>query len=377
MPRRSTLYHVDGERGFRGGERQLLYLAAALRANGRRNVVYCRADGELAAQARHQGFEVRALPFLCELDLYSAARLAADARRENAVIHSHTGHAAGICALASLAGIPFVAHRRVDFSVGLIARSFKYGLASKTVAVSQAIAKILADSGLSPEKIAVVPDGIPVGAEENAWCQADEDRYMPPTTEQRNGYRRILSGELGLDPAMTWIGNLAALVPHKDHDTLLAAAVLVLFKRPDARFIIAGRGPEEARLAAAVRRLGLEGKVMLIGHREDAVPLLKSLDVYVQSSWGEGMGSVLIEAAACGVPRAATTAGGIPEVVADGETGLLVLPRNPEALADAIIRLIDDRVLARRLAAGASSRLSRFGLKRMGEDMERVYDAIA
>ena len=77
-------------------------------------------------------------------------------------------------------------------------------------------------------------------------------------------------------------------------------------------------------------------------------------------------------------PRiSATTAGGIPEVVADGETGLLVLPRNPEALADAIIRLIDDRVLARRLAAGASSRLSRFGLKRMGEDMERVYDAIA
>ena len=377
MPRRSTLYHVDGERGFRGGERQLLYLAAALRANGRRNVVYCRAGEELEAEARRQGFEVRSLPFFCALDLYSGARLAADARRENAVIHSHTGHAAGVCALASLAGIPFVAHRRVDFPVGAVARIFKYGCAARTIAVSRAIAGILADSGLPEAKIAVVPDGIPVGAEENAWCQADADRYKPPTTEQRNTYRRILAEELGIDPATTWIGNLAALVPHKDHDTLLAAAVLVLFKRPDARVIIAGRGPEEPRLAAAVERLGLRGRVLLIGHREDAAPLMKSLDVYVQSSWGEGMGSVLIEAAACGVPRAATTAGGIPEVVADGETGLLVAPRHPEALADAIVRLIDDRALAKRLVEGALSRLPRFGLKRMASEMEDVYDAVA
>lgn len=376
MPRRSTLYHVDGERGFRGGERQLLYLAAALRANGRRNVVYCRAGRELEAEARRQGFEVRGLPFFCELDLYSASRLAADARREDAVIHSHTGHAAGVGALASLAGVPFVAHRRVDFPVGAVARVFKYGCAARTVAVSQAIADILVGSGLPREKIAVVPDGIPVGAEENAWCQADADRYKPPTPEKRNHYRRILSEELRIDPAMTWIGNLAALVPHKDHDTLLAAAVLVLHKRPNARFIIAGRGPEEPRLAAAVERLGLAGKAFLVGHREDAAPLLKSLDVYVQSSWGEGMGSVLIEAAACGVPRAATTAGGIPEVVADGETGLLVEPRNPEALADAIVRLIDDRALAKRLVERGLSGLGRFGLKRMAADMERIYDAI-
>ncbi|OGR91462.1 MAG: hypothetical protein A2V88_06650 [Elusimicrobia bacterium RBG_16_66_12] len=377
MPRRSTLYHVDGERGFRGGERQLLYLAAALRANGRRNVVYCRAGRELEAEARRRGFEVRSLPFFCGLDLYSAARLAADARREDAVIHSHTGHAAGIGALASLAGVPFVAHRRVDFPVGAVARVFKYGCAAKTVAVSSAIARILLASGLPEEKIAVVPDGIPVGAEENAWCQTDPGRYKPPTTEERNQYRRILSEELRIDPAMTWIGNLAALVPHKDHDTLLAAAVLVLFQRPNARFIIAGRGPEEPRLAAAVERLGLAGKALLVGHREDAALLLKSLDVYVQSSWGEGMGSVLIEAAACGVPRAATTAGGIPEVVADGETGLLVEPRNPEALAGAIVRLIDDRALAKRLVERGLSGLGRFGLKRMAADMEKIYDAVA
>ena len=375
--RRSTLFHVDGERGFRGGERQLLYLAAALRARGRRNVVYCRSGEELEAEARRQGFETRALPFFGEWDPLSACRLAADARREGAVIHAHTGHAAGLGGLASLGGVPFVAHRRVDFPVGFLARTFKYGRAGKTVAVSTAIAGILRDAGLPKEKISVVTDGLPVTAEESSWAQTDKNRFMPATAKQRTDYRRILSDEFQIDPAMIWIGNLAALVPHKDHDTLLAAAVIVLLKRPNARFLIAGRGPEEARLVQSVERMGLGGKVVFLGHREDPLPLLKSLDVYVQSSWGEGMGSVLIEAAACGVPIAATTAGGIPEVVENGRTGLLVPPRRPEDLAAAILTLADDRALARRLADEGLRRLPEFGLARMAADMEKIYDSLA
>lgn len=376
MTRRSTLFHVDGERGLRGGERQLLYLAAALRARGRRNVVYCRAGQELEDEARRLGFEVRALPFLGEGDLFSGVKLAADARRENAVVHAHAAHAAGACAFASLAGVPFVAHRRVDFPVGALARMLKYGLAARTIAVSEAIARILRECGLPKDRIAVVPDGLPVDAEESAWCRVDSDRYKPPTAEQRKEYRRILAAELRIDPAAAWVGNLAALVAHKDHDTLLAAALIVVLKRPGTLFIVAGRGPEEARLKQRARRAGLASKVLFVGHRPDPIPLLKALDVYVQSSWGEGMGSVLIEAAACGVPRAATTAGGIPEVVADGETGLLVLPRRPEALAEALIKLLDDGALARRLAAAGLKRLPRFGLKRMASDMEKIYDAV-
>jgi glycosyltransferase involved in cell wall biosynthesis len=376
MKRRSTLFHVDGERGFRGGERQLLYLAAALRARGRRSVVYCRAGEGLEAESRRQGFETRTLPFLNEWDPVSAWRLAADARREGAVIHAHTGHAAGIGALASLRGVPFVAHRRVDFPVGAFARACKYGRAGRTVAVSKAIAVLLREAGLPEEKIAVVPDGIPATAEESAWAQTEAGRYKPATEKERTDCRRVLSDEFQIDPATTWIGNLAALVPHKDHDTLLAAAVIVLLQRPKARFLIAGKGPERDRLAASIRRMGLADKVILLGHREDPLSVLKSLDAYVQSSWGEGMGSVLIEAAACGVPIAATAAGGIPEVVEDGETGLLVLPRRPEALAGAVMRLIDDKALAGRLASKARARLPRFGLARMAADMEAIYDAL-
>ena len=376
MKKRSTLFHVDGERGCRGGERQLLYLAAALRARGRRNVVYCRAGGEIEAEAVRQGFETRLLPFLNEWDPVSAWRLAADARREDAIIHAHTGHAAGIAALAAVGGSPFVAHRRVDFSVGIAARALKYGRAAKTIAVSDAIAKILRASGLSDDRIAVVPDGVPATSEENAWAQGGSDRFKPPLPVEKTENRRLLAMQLGIDPAMTWVGNLAALVPHKDHDNLLAAAVIVLLKNPRTRFLIAGDGPEKARLAATVDRMGLFGKVLFLGQRKDPLTLLKALDVYVQSSWGEGMGSVLIEAAACGLPIAATTAGGIPEVVEDGATGLLVLPRRPEALADAVLKLCGDRAFAKRLADEGLRRLPRFGLARMAADMEKIYDSI-
>ncbi len=368
MKRRSTLYHLDGERGFRGGQRQLLYLAAALRARGRRNVVYCRPGGELEVEATGQGFEVRSL---------STFGLMRDARREGAVVHAHTGRTAGFGPWAAIGGIPFVAHRRVDFPVGFAAARWKYGLAAKTVAVSKAIAGILRTAGLRDESIAVIPDGLPLTAQEAAWTQTKAGRYAPANAADRKEYRRLLGREFSFDPGLALIGNLAALVPHKDHDTLLAAAVIVLLKRPKAVFLIAGRGPEEARLRAAIDGMGLTGKVLLLGHRADPLPLLKALDVYVHSSWGEGMGSVLIEAEACGVPIAATAAGGIPEVVESGVTGQLVRPRDPEALAGAVVELLDDRVRAQRFAVAGLKRVSRFGLTRMAGDMEEIYDAIA
>jgi glycosyltransferase involved in cell wall biosynthesis len=222
----------------------------------------------------------------------------------------------------------------------------------------------------------VIPDGLPVTAEESAWTQTDAARFRPAHAERREEYRKLLRAEFRLEKDRVLIGNLAALVPHKDHDNLLAAAVIVLLKRPHAVFLIAGRGPEEARLRGDIERMGLSGKVILMGHRADPLPLLKGLDLYVQSSWGEGMGSVLIEAAACGVPIAATTAGGIPEVVESGVSGQLVRPRDPEALAQAIVELIDDRARAARFAAEGLKRLPRFGLTRMAADMEKIYDSI-
>jgi len=200
---------------------------------------------------------------------------------------------------------------------------------------------------------------------------------LPPPAETKASLRRGISERFGVPTAGLWIGNLAALVPHKDHDTLLAAALLVLQRHSQSSFLIAGEGPEGPRLAQSIRRMGLAGKVFILGQVPDPAQLLKTLDLFVLSSWGEGMGSVLLEAAACGPAIAATTAGGIPEVVADQRSGLLVPPRDPEALAGALLRLLKDAGLRRRLSERARQDLRDFGLQRMARQMEEVYAAIA
>src|SRR2546427_3512563 len=139
-----TIFHVDGERGFRGGERQLLYLAAALRAKGHANIVGCRPGQELEREARRQGFETLALPFHFEFDLISAWKLGRAARgRSRAIVHAHTAHAAGIALVCRwLGGPPAVAHRRVDFPLSPSSR-FKYERMARLVVVSEAIARVL------------------------------------------------------------------------------------------------------------------------------------------------------------------------------------------------------------------------------------------
>ncbi|MDD5658004.1 MAG: glycosyltransferase [Elusimicrobia bacterium] len=326
------VFHVDGERGLRGGQRQLLYLAAALRAAGHRNTVVCRAGSPLQAQARRQGLAVETLPFLMEWDPVSAWRLARlAARARHPVLHAHTAHAAALaCMAGAWTGVPWVAHRRVDFkTLNPLSRRLKYDRAGRVAAVSRAVAALLEAAGTPPGRIAVVPDGLPVDEEESGWAQMPADKFAAPSPSQRLALRRRFQDAYGVPETGIWVGNLAALVPHKDHDTLLAAAVLVLRGRPGLTFLIAGQGPEEARLLKSVERMGLAGRLFLLGQVREPESLLKCLDVFVLSSWGEGMGSALLEAAACGVPSAAASAGGIPEIVADRSSGLLAPPPRP------------------------------------------------
>ncbi len=371
--------HVDGERGLRGGERQLLYLACALRARGHRNVVVCRRGSPLAGEAAAAGLETAFAPFWGEWDPVTAWRLRVLCRAaRRPVVHAHTAHAAAAAALCrALGGAPFVAHRRVDFPLrGGLSRRLKYDSAGRVVAVSQAIARVLAQDGLGDGKVEVVPDAFPSGERECAWAGLDAARFARPSTRQRLEARRALCAEWDLPEDGFWVGNLAALVPHKDHDTLVAAALIVLLKRPQARFFIAGEGPEGPRLIASVRKMGLGERILFLGQREPSA-LLKAIDAFALSSWGEGMGSVLLEAAACGVPIAATSAGGIPEIVEDARTGLLSSPRDAEALAGNLLRLEGDAALRARLSAAALENLGRFGLERLAARMEGVYGAVA
>jgi len=376
---RLTIFHLDDERGFRGGERQLMYLASALRARGHENVVCCRGGSPLEREARREGFAVLVLPFAFEFDLRSARLLAREAqRRSGPVVHAHTGHTVGIAAACRLFGGPAaIAHRRGASRLrGGFSRWLKYDRVARVVAVSHAIEEILTRGGLAQVHIAVVPDCVPVSCEE--WHDAGygSPRFAPSSPERRSRARRALADAFGLDASASWVGTLAALVPLKDHATLIAAAASVVRQKPDTVFLLAGEGPERERLQADIESRGLTGRIVLLGHY-DASELFAAIDLFVLSSSREGMGSVLLEAAACGIPVAATAVGGIPEVVRDGLTGLLVPPRDHLALAGAISRLLEQPGLASRLSAAAREALPRFGLEAMVRQMETIYAAAA
>jgi glycosyltransferase involved in cell wall biosynthesis len=168
------------------------------------------------------------------------------------------------------------------------------------------------------------------------------------------------------------------LAPHKGQRHLIEAAHLVVQAVPDARFVILGEGDLREHLERLVREHHLEKHVLLPGFRTDVIGCIKGFDVFAMSSVTEGLGTSLLDAMACSKPIVATTAGGMPEVVVDGETGVLVPPRDHHAMADAIIRLLADESLRAQMGTAGLRRVrERFSLERMIDGTVAVYARVA
>jgi glycosyltransferase involved in cell wall biosynthesis len=184
-------------------------------------------------------------------------------------------------------------------------------------------------------------------------------------------------GELWLPTHAPVVMNIGALVPHKGHRHLIDAAAIVRRDVPDAHVVILGEGTLRATLEQQVRHLHLDRHVLLPGFRADVLAVLKSADLFVMSSETEGLGTSILDAMACGKAVVGTSAGGIPEIVEDGVTGLIVPPRDPEALAAAITKLLVDEPLRARMGAAGLARVrERFTVDRMIEGTLRVYERV-
>jgi L-malate glycosyltransferase len=168
--------------------------------------------------------------------------------------------------------------------------------------------------------------------------------------------------------------NVAALVPHKGQRHLIEAFAEVVRVVPDARLVILGQGELHDSLTKQVRDLGLDKHVLLPGFRTDVLSLMKTTDVFVMSSVMEGLGTSLLDAMACARPIVATDTGGIPEVVVHEETGLLVPPRDPDQMADALVTLLKDDTRARQYGAAGYERVHhRFSVEHMVNETVAVY----
>ncbi len=211
------------------------------------------------------------------------------------------------------------------------------------------------DDGIEETRIVTVHEGI------------DLDRVLsaPPIN---------IHAEFWLPKQAPIVGNVAALVPHKGQRYLVDAAAAVLREVPDTRFIVLGDGELRVQLQHQIHERRLDKHVILAGFRHDVMSFHRSFDLFVLSSVTEGLGTSLLDAMAASKAIVATTAGGIPEVVSEGDTGLLVPPRDSSALADAIVRLLKDRDLSREMGRRAFERVqSQFSAGRMVDETLTAY----
>ncbi len=347
------ILHVNTEKGWRGGERQTLLLAAELQRQGLENRIACRSGDALETSARAENIATTALqnnPLLAAAALLGAAR-GCD------LIHCHTGRAHGFAvALAGLHRKPIVATRRVMFEPkSSWFTRHKYASVAKVVCISRSIESQLVRWGVPAGQLACVPDAVPLPE-------------SPPD-------RRSLRARLQLPDDATAVGCIGALTAEKDHATLLHAARVLHTSHPHARVIIVGDGPLLQNLQRLRDQLGLRDVVQFAGFIPEAQTLIGAFDIFVLCSRAEGLGSTVLDAFAAGVAVAATAVGGIPELVNDGVTGLLVPPGEPERLAAAIAHLLDDAALRQHLTAAARQLVQQeVTLARMAERYRRVYE---
>lgn len=336
--------HVDTGREWRGGQTQMLHLVT--RQPGEAHVALP-ADAPLRPRLEALGIPVHPIDFRGAWRGFQGLRRVVDAVRPD-LVAAHTSHAHGHAVLAGAA--PLVVHRRVDFVPGRDPLTrLKYRRPRGYVAVSDAIRRILVAAGVDDDAIAVVRDGV------------DPAPFLADTTPPA-----AVRAALGVPAGAPLVGAVGALVDHKGHEHLIDAMAWIDNERQDVWCVIVGDGANRAALQARIGRYGIGARTRLVGRRDDVPALLRALDVFAHPSVEEGMGQVVVEAMLAGAPVVASSAGGLPEVVDDGETGLLVPPGDGAALSRAILAVLRgrDRALARAEQARRVAR-DRFGVDAM------------
>jgi glycosyltransferase involved in cell wall biosynthesis len=332
---------VDPERGWAGGETQVLGLTLALERMGHRAELVCDPAGPLWERAQAAGIACHALRIRNSVDFAAGMRLRSILRREHFdVVHFHTSRAHAMAPFARGHAGALVVTRRMDYRPNRMFAPYLYNHAVDGVAaISSEVANSLTRARVPRERIAVISSGV------------DCVRFRPPATDERRQAR----ARLGIAEDAVVLGTLGALEERKGHRYLLEA-MAELRGGPQVPLVclIAGDGTLRAHIERDATRMEIAGAVRILGRVEDSLSVLWALDIFIFPSLHEGLGVALLEAAACGLPAVASRAGGIPEVVIDGHTGLLAPPENAGAIAAAVLRLIAKP--AERAAMGAAAR---------------------
>jgi len=354
---RLRILHVDPERGWGGGETQVAALLAELAARGHTSTLAADPAGPLAAAAARPGTTVVPLAIRNHFDVRAGLAL----RRLVAghdVVHFHTARAHALAPLCRGRGARLVVTRRMDYvpAGGPYVRYLYNHAVDAVIAISEGVRDALLRVGVRRERIRVVPSGIDPAA-----------LAAPPDARAR--LRR--EWDIGDDEVLIIVPG--ALERRKGHAVLLAAATGLAAIRPRLRYVFCGDGRE----GDALRRVAaaLDGVVRFAGFRTDMAACFAAADVVAMPSLQEGLGVAALEAMAAGRPVVGSRVGGLAEAVAHGETGLLVPPADPVALASVLGQLARDADLRARLGAAGRARVhARYTSTRMAEGTLACYE---
>jgi glycosyltransferase involved in cell wall biosynthesis len=364
------ILHVQKVKGLGGSERHLLALLPALAARGLEVRMLILAEGDwrrFADPLETAGVGVASAPAGRDLDpraVMAVARVIGAYGPH--LVHTHLIHAAVQALLAARRRhVPAVAtaHNvdpRLRRPPALQVARLAGRHATRTIAISEHVRSFLEELRIaSPGTIRVVPYGIEL-----------EERHIRPDERAR------ARATLGVADHEIVVVVAARLIPGKGQDVLLDAMVPAMRQAPELRLLIAGDGPARPALEAQARSLP-NGTVRFLGFLDDTRELIGASDVVAFPTLptiGEGFGLTALEAMAAEVPVVSSDAGALPEVVADGETGLVIPSGSVVALADALVRLANDPAERRRMGnAGANRARERFSLEAMVEGTLAVY----
>lgn len=361
-------------RNWAGTEAHIRDLALGLSAENVRVRVACPLDSPLAQKVRASGGRVMGVARRGGYDPATVARLRrALVRGEIDIIHAHNGRTALMGVLAVRAArrghCVFTQHFLRPAHVqqsGPKARlshalhAFVAHNLAHTIAISQAVKNaMLARGETSAEKISVVLNGL----------QAPTPNADSSREKKRARWQKAENAPL--------IVCVARLEREKDLDVLARAMKTVRVQFPQARCVIAGEGDERANLSALIEKSGLKEIVELAGFVESVADLMSAADVFVLPSAAEPFGLVLLEAMALGAPIVAVNDGGPPEIVEDGHTGVLVPPRDSDAMARAIEEIVSDNSRAQKMGAAGRARYETlFTRERMARETRAVYQQV-
>ncbi len=347
---------IDSQISWRGGEQQVLYLSQFLQAQGYDNVTICQPHSALYQRVCEARLPVYALRLRHEVDLVAAWKLGQYLRREQIdILHMHEphGHTIGLFASAMAPQMRKVVSRRVAFNpIRNVFSRWKYQLPRvQYLAVSNAVRQVMIDSGIPSAKVLTIHSGIDLERCERA-----------PVAEPL------------FPPGARVVGTVGHLASNKGHRCLLEAVQHLARDEPKLNVAIVGTGAMRQGLEAYAADLGIAPHVQFTGFRRDSLSLIRNFEIFVFPSHLEGLGTSILDAMALGKPVVATRAGGIPEAVQDGVTGLLVPPCDPIALAHAIRHLLQHPELQVQFGEAGRSRVAqKFTAEHMAEQTIQVY----